>query len=172
MASHIADLTDLARESSLPAHHSGDQPGKKPFPGEKPAASSGKPVSEKATTPTTTQMKSILVIDDDPGIRDALQDVLELENYKVYTADNGQHALAILEKIERPNLILLDLMMPVMTGWQFLQSVKADQRHASIPVVVFSAASEKKGDLSQATAVVRKPVEVDGLIEIVEKHAT
>ncbi len=166
--------TDLTREASLPAHHSGDQPGRKPPHGGKPGSvdASNQTTPERTPTATAAQPKSILVIDDDPGIRDALQDVLELENYKVYTADNGQHALSILETIERPNLILLDLMMPVMTGWQFLQSVKADQRHASIPVVVFSAASEKKGDLSQATAIVRKPVEVDGLIEIVEKHAT
>lgn len=114
--------------------------------------------------------KSILVVDDDPGIRDALQDVLELENYRVFTADNGKNALNLLDQV-RPNLILLDLMMPVMTGWQFLDSVKIDESKAKIPVVVFSAAGERKGDLSHASAILRKPVEVDGLISVIEKHA-
>jgi len=125
--------------------------------------------------PGYSSARSILIVDDDPGIREALQDVLELEGYDVESLENGKAALeSLLRRADRnaslPRLILLDLMMPVMTGWQFLDSLRADARFREVPVLVFSAAGDRQVDLPRATALIRKPVEVDELLAAVAKH--
>lgn len=81
----------------------------------------------------------ILVVEDDSDIRETLQQVLELEGYRVATAANGHEGLAALETGERPSLILLDLMMPVMSGAEMLDHLRTDERLADIPVVVVTA---------------------------------
>ena len=82
----------------------------------------------------------ILIIEDDAGIRDMLTMLLEDDDYSVTSATNGQQALNHLHQRERlPQLILLDLAMPIMDGWQFRAAQHADPRLAAIPVVVLSA---------------------------------
>jgi CheY-like chemotaxis protein len=66
---------------------------------------------------------SVLVVDDDADIRDAICGVLEGEGYTTLTAENGQMALTLLEKGRRPCVVLLDLMMPVMNGWEFMKAI-------------------------------------------------
>jgi serine/threonine protein kinase len=83
--------------------------------------------------------RSILIVDDDQTTRAVLTLALEREGCSVSQASNGQEALDRLRAAPRPNLILLDLMMPVMDGWQFLSQVKADPALASIPIFVLSA---------------------------------
>jgi CheY-like chemotaxis protein len=81
----------------------------------------------------------VLVVEDDPALRDLLHTVLLDEGYEARTATDGATALALLESW-RPQVILLDLMMPGMDGWQFRHLQQADPRLASIPLVVMSAA--------------------------------
>ncbi len=84
--------------------------------------------------------KTVLIIDDDTALRNALQLVLQHVGYRVATAYDGEHGLDILRSMRTaPDLILLDLNMPVMTGWEFRRAQKRDTRIAHIPVVVFSA---------------------------------
>ena len=113
--------------------------------------------------------KSVLVVEDDENIREVLQLVLESEGYLVHTAENGQEGVKFLKENAETSLILLDLMMPVMDGWAFLEQRKLDPRLAAIPVVVLSASglSEKP---EGATAFLSKPVELHNLLRVTQSH--
>ena len=80
----------------------------------------------------------ILVVDDDPDILTAIGDILENEGYRVARARHGKEALERVRQ-ERPNLILLDLMMPVMDGAGFIQALRAETPHGDVPVVIITA---------------------------------
>src|SRR5687768_645517 len=102
--------------------------------------------------------KGILVVEDDNDIRETVQQILELEGYQVFTAANGKEALDALEHIPHPCLILLDLMMPVMNGWQFLEAKQRNAVISTLPVVVVSAVAEH---VKNVTTVVKKPPDID-----------
>lgn len=110
----------------------------------------------------------VLVVDDDPDIRDGVADVLSLSGYSVITAENGRAALDLLAMRPLPALILLDLMMPVMDGWAFLAEVRASERLAPIPVVILSAMERSR--VPQSAGYLRKPFDLDDLLSIVERH--
>jgi CheY-like chemotaxis protein len=112
----------------------------------------------------------ILIVEDDDDIREALTQILELEGYVVREATNGREALDICAKQPTPNLILLDLMMPVMDGWQFRSEQMKDPVLAKVPVVVISADAsvhEKVASFGAAT-VLPKPISLDRLLRAVE----
>jgi CheY-like chemotaxis protein len=115
-----------------------------------------------------TEHKNILVIDDDYGIREALKAALEYEGYSVYTAENGQIALDLIQGGLRPCLIVLDLMMPVMDGWAFADRMAADQAYSTIPIVVVSAFDDKAPDI-KAKSIFKKPVNLKALFEVIKK---
>lgn len=114
--------------------------------------------------------KSILVIEDDEDILDILKTFLEIEGYKVKTALNGRIGLELLPQMEKPCLILLDLMMPVMDGWAFTEALEQDVVLACIPVVVVTAFSEKATSIKLARSIIKKPVDIDVLLRIVEQY--
>ncbi|HEY7426002.1 MAG TPA: response regulator [Gemmataceae bacterium] len=109
--------------------------------------------------------RSILIIEDDELIRRAMQMVLEWEGYHVSCVNNGQEALDALRSGERPALILLDVMMPVLDGQQFRQEQLRDASLAAIPVIVVSAASF--AEAVNAAYHVRKPFEVQELLDAI-----
>jgi CheY-like chemotaxis protein len=112
----------------------------------------------------------ILLVEDDADIRTTLKEVLELEGYEVVTAGNGKEAFETLQKMkDSPRLILLDLMMPIMNGWEFLEAQQATAVLASIPVVVVSAAGDKAKS-AKAQGFVKKPIEVDGLLKMIKQY--
>lgn len=113
------------------------------------------------------QQPDILVVDDDHDIREALAEVLELEGYRVATASNGSEALDLLRARPGVRLILLDLMMPTKTGWEFRAEQKQDAALASIPVVVISASGQAQS--IDAAGFINKPVDVDRLLRAVDK---
>lgn len=115
-----------------------------------------------------TSNKCILVIEDDPGIRETFKFALTLEGYNVLTAGNGKEGLDLLPTIPKPGLILLDLMMPVMNGWEFLEEIKKDSSLSSIPIVVVTAFADKSKTI-QVQEVINKPVTLDTLYKVV-KH--
>jgi len=117
-------------------------------------------------------LKSILIVDDDADVRDMLGQFFAIEGYNVATAGNGREALDQLRHADQlADLILLDLMMPVMDGWQFRMEQQRDPRLASIPVVVLSAVynARERAALLGAVDYMQKPVEFDKLIETAER---
>jgi len=114
----------------------------------------------------------ILVIDDDEAIRLAVKALLLEEGYEVECAENGQAALEFLRTncLDRtPSLIVLDLMMPVMDGLQFLEHQKRDDSLRHIPVVAFSAnGSAQKPVL--ADAFIRKPLQIEPFLNLVQNY--
>jgi CheY-like chemotaxis protein len=107
----------------------------------------------------------VLVVDDDPDIRDALCELLEDEGYRVVSAANGSEALAHLRSGELPCVILLDLMMPVMDGWEFRRQQQADPGLSSIPVVVITAAGNHRASSISVQRVLSKPLHLDLVLE-------
>ncbi len=107
----------------------------------------------------------ILVVDDDPDILDTVGEVIAAEGIPVVVAANGQSALDLLAGGLRPSLVVLDLMMPVVSGWEVLAAIRADRALADVPVVVLSASGARAP--AGATCFLRKPVELDTLLEVI-----
>ena len=107
--------------------------------------------------------RSILVVDDDADIRDSLRELLEEEGYHVATAANGREALDVLSSLERTPVMLLDLLMPVMSGWEVLETLRG--RAEPVPVVVLSAAADSsKVLMSGAARFLPKPIQLEDLL--------
>ena len=115
---------------------------------------------------------TILLVEDDAGARDALSDILRDEGFRVATAGNGLEALEYLERQPPPCLILLDLVMPVMDGWEFRQRQLRDEGFAPIPVVVLTATAGRSVPQIAAADVLRKPIEFDQLLDRVSRHCS
>jgi CheY-like chemotaxis protein len=113
-------------------------------------------------------MKNILIIEDDESIRTMIASVLEIEGYSISAASNGKHAIDIISKGPTPDIILLDMMMPVMNGWDFLDFIRSNAATAKIPIVVVSAYSEIAKSV-KPQAVVPKPVQLKSLLSAIEK---
>lgn len=113
----------------------------------------------------------ILVVDDDPDILEALSEILEAEGFEIRRARNGKEALERLEP-DPPQLILLDLMMPVMDGWEFAQRMRQKPPEvSSIPLIVLSAdrnVGPKAQDIG-AVGHLAKPFELNDLLEMVRR---
>lgn len=114
-------------------------------------------------------MGTVRVVEDDVRVSEALADLLQACGYMVARAYNGAEALE-LATTSPPCLILLDIMMPVMDGWEFLRRKKGDPALANVPVVVLSALSSAIP--SGVAAFMPKPVNVGRLINLVRQHCT
>lgn len=109
-------------------------------------------------------MKTILVVDDEQDITDAVSDILEIEGYSVMRAVNGQEALERISQ-QRPDLILLDMMMPVMDGRETLAALQADEALRGIPVIVASAGDVRDVKARYGVTCMSKPFSIDTLLE-------
>jgi CheY-like chemotaxis protein len=121
---------------------------------------------------TKLKAKSVLVVEDDRDIREAVVEVLEDEGYTVSSAGDGQEALDWLSGEEaRPDLILLDLMMPVMNGFQFRKEQLERADLAAIPVVVVTADANAKikAEGLRAAAFVQKPLKIQPLLDLIQR---
>ncbi|HXW07522.1 MAG TPA: response regulator [Vicinamibacterales bacterium] len=115
-------------------------------------------------------MATVLLVEDNEDVREMMSVALELAGIRVIAAANGRDALHVLETGTELCLILLDLMMPVMDGWQFRAILSKDPRRAQIPIVVVSAMTAEMALRMGATAYLPKPVDLDRLLEIVSSH--
>jgi two-component system response regulator CpxR len=115
--------------------------------------------------PTNT----ILLAEDDLDIRDVVQELLEERGYDVIPARTGRQALDFLAMDPRspPDIVILDLMMPIVTGWQVLEAIQHDPLLARIPVVVLTAASQDRP--TGVAAFLRKPFRIETLLETIER---
>ena len=116
----------------------------------------------------TEASRSVLVVDDDPGIRDAIKALLERAGLRVRTAVNGKVALQLVAE-EQPNLILMDYQMPEMDGATACEALKADPKTASIPVLLATRAQVDLASLTFADGFLVKPYRQDVLFLLVRK---
>jgi CheY-like chemotaxis protein len=114
-------------------------------------------------------MANILVVEDNDDVREMMAVTLELEGHEVATAINGRDALNKLHSGEKPCLILLDLMMPVMNGWEFQRELEHDPDPGlrDVPIVVVSAATNEMMKRTEAAAYLPKPIDLDRLLDVV-----
>jgi CheY-like chemotaxis protein len=113
--------------------------------------------------------EGILVIEDDASIRELEKVALEFAGFHIHIAANGEEGLQLLQTVPSPCLILLDLMMPVMDGWEFVSRLECDPALCRIPVVVLTAFDEI-GRPIRARSVLKKPVDIDCLFEIARHY--
>jgi two-component system nitrogen regulation response regulator NtrX len=112
----------------------------------------------------------VLLVDDDPDIRDSVGECLRDEGYEVHTAGNGQEALDRLSDGLRPSVILLDLMMPVLNGFEVLQALRDRHDWRGIPVVIVSAnRGYEAEDMRGVFDILRKPVPLERMLETIER---
>jgi CheY-like chemotaxis protein len=112
----------------------------------------------------------VLVVEDDPEIRDLLHDVLNDDGFRVKLARHGQQALELLNRGPRPELILLDLSMPVMDGWQLRRHMLTRPELAEIPVIVLSALGDRDSQHLHVDASLSKPIDLRHLIGLVKAY--
>jgi CheY-like chemotaxis protein len=114
---------------------------------------------------------SVMIVEDDPDIRETISEVLEDEGYAVISASNGAEALELLRSIA-PQVILIDLSMPVMSGQQFRSHQLADPTLAVIPTIVMTAAAnvDEKMAGMHISEILAKPIRMEGLLESIGRY--
>ena len=117
-------------------------------------------------------MKTILLVEDDEPLRAAVREALQKRGYRVEVAENGEEALARLQSDPRPDLILLDLMMPELDGWDFVARRRSDPSLAAIPVVILSAQllGPERDSVLPVNGFVKKPIDSERLLAEVQRH--
>lgn len=126
---------------------------------------------EAMEVPSTPQGRTILLVEDDPDIRDGMASVLHRFGYQVLVACNGLEAIDVLHRADPPTLIVLDWMMPVMSGPELMERLGADPVLSGVPVLVVSAV-DRAGTMANAgqiAAVLRKPVRMRTLVDVVDR---
>jgi CheY-like chemotaxis protein len=111
-----------------------------------------------------------MVIEDDPDIRELLEETLDLEGFPTTSARNGAEAMESLRSQPPPRVIVLDLMMPKMNGWEFLESKRSLPELKPIPVIILSAVGSDHIDETLADEVISKPIDLRVLIEAVRRR--
>lgn len=115
----------------------------------------------------------IMIIEDEADLRETIKEMLEISGFSVLTAENGREGLRLINEIGKPCLILLDLMMPVMNGWEFLERLKNTDEHvlSDIPVTVTSAAADVADVQRQyGCNVLKKPLSMERLVALAHEH--
>ncbi len=115
---------------------------------------------------TKPEPLKILVVDDEAAIRNLLDDLLGDEGYVVYTASNGRAALEMVQQ-ERPDLILMDVMMPELDGLETLKALRAVEDSAVVPVILMSAAAYLTPDSADGMTFISKPFNLDHVLGVV-----
>jgi two-component system chemotaxis response regulator CheY len=117
-------------------------------------------------------VETILLVEDDVDIRESMADILESRGYQVTAAGDGLEALERLERGPLPCLIMLDLMLPAMSGWEFRRRQLADNRWSGIPVVLLSGVNNlpQESRRLKAVAFLPKPINFDSLYDVIERY--
>jgi len=114
---------------------------------------------------------TVMVVEDDEAIREAYVDLLEIEGYAVISAINGSDALEKLKKLKAsemlPDLIVTDLMMPIMNGNRFIELLRSDKELGKLPIVVISAISFKN---DRGIPSIRKPLSIESFIRSISQY--
>jgi len=113
---------------------------------------------------------SVLIVEDDADLREMMAQLLSLEGFSAVTVANGREALQYLSQGDMPEVILLDLMMPVMDGWEFRRQQQADPLLSDVPVIVLSALDQARAADLEAAAFLKKPLDFDRLLALVRQY--
>ena len=116
--------------------------------------------------------RTVLVVDDDPEILDALDMVLGEAGYDVISASNGIVALEYLRRSPAPDVVLLDLFMPLMNGWEFVREARISERTAHVPIIVLTAAGPHWGYPLPPHRVMHKPIQREHLLRLLRQVCT
>lgn len=111
---------------------------------------------------------TVLLVEDEDDLREMMRDALEMNGYCVVAAEEGQAALDALDRVEHVCLVLLDLLMPGMNGWDFFAKMRARPDLARVPVVVHTSAPDQAPE--GVTSVLRKPLDLARLLSVVRQH--
>jgi CheY-like chemotaxis protein len=114
----------------------------------------------------------ILIVEDDTALREALAQVLTDEGYSLLSARDGLEAVNCLKKGNRPDVILLDLSMPVVNGWEFRMFQKRDPELAAIPVILITAGRYSREEVAwlEPAALLTKPVDLVRLLAVIRRY--
>ena len=126
----------------------------------------GKPLASPLRVASTDE--AVLVVDDDEDMRFLVTTALECSGIAVAEASNGQEALDSVHQT-RPAVVLLDLMMPVMSGAEFLEALRSDERYGDVPVLLLTAWPEQAAHVKGVQGIVQKPLDVDELIDVTSR---
>ncbi len=116
------------------------------------------------------EMAAVLLVEDNDDVREMMALALQLAGHDVLLASNGRDALDKLKERPRPCVILLDLMMPVMNGWEFREALRAEPALRDVPVIVVSALNQELAEHVGASAYLPKPIDIDRMLDIVAEH--
>jgi len=131
---------------------------------------SARPASAGSDGPRPAVHAPVLIVEDDADLREMMAQLLQLEGFDARSVSNGREALEYLKEGAPPQLILLDMMMPVMDGWEVLRQQQRDPKIAPVPVIVLSALDQPRiGDVG-AIASLKKPLDFDRLLDLVRAH--
>jgi CheY-like chemotaxis protein len=111
----------------------------------------------------------VLLIEDDTDIQNYLKSVLEVQGFHVETANNGKEGLDLLEHGHVPEIIILDLSMPIMDGEKFLERQRSNPSFGSLPVIAMTGAKDKDRP-RQADEFLRKPIDINVLMNALKKY--
>ena len=112
--------------------------------------------------------REVLIVDDDLDAREALAELLEYRGFSVGSAANGREALNYLRNSSLPRIIILDLMMPMMDGWEFLEHQSRDFALMEIPVIVLTATPPSQP--VKAKVILQKPIQFDSLVKLLNQY--
>lgn len=131
---------------------------------------SNRPTSESISAPVRKHCP-VLIVEDDSDLREMMAQLLTLEGFQSKTVANGKEALRYLSDANTPpDVILLDLMMPVMDGWEFRKVQQADPVLAQVPTIVLSALDQARASDLKPAAFLKKPLDFDRLLQLVREY--
>jgi len=110
---------------------------------------------------------TVLIVEDEAALRELMCEALELSGYEVVGAGNGKEALDALGRIEHVCLVVLDLLMPVMYGWEFYTEIQSRPALAEVPVIVHTS---EAGQAPSGTRVLQKPIRLERLLSVVHEY--
>jgi CheY-like chemotaxis protein len=135
------------------------------------AGSTADPGVEELDVESVQRRLSVLVVDDDHGLRESLLEALNDAGYDAEGIGDGQSAIARLSQLPVPNLVVLDLLLPHVNGWEVLARLRATERLSKIPVIVVSGEGTRLGETVGANALLPKPFALRALLELLERFS-